>query len=194
MRSSTRATLLPGLFGILPSGCEYAACCDPAGPSLLEDTLKYQALGELRNKSVVLPRWLSAKSLTKAERLELWATALEREGDKQLRTLFEIEHMPRAKRKSARADNSLLTVAFVDPRLREEGLTGDTVGDVLAFFNISERQLHDVVCYCHHGPSMSAKAAAIRVRGLARYPAPKVEPIVIGAGIAILLASSMLLL
>ena len=156
--------------------------------------MKYQSLDDLRDKSVVLSRWLNGRFLSKAEKLELWAAALEREGDRPLRTLYELEHMPRARRKSARADNSPLSVAFQDLRLREEGLAGDTAGDVLAFFRISRKQLHDVVCYCHHGPSMSARLAAMRVRSLALYPVPQVQPIVVGASLCIALAVAMLFL
>jgi len=175
---------------MLPPGRRDQALCHLP----VEVTVKYQSPGELREKSVVLPRWLNATSMTRAEKLELWAAALEREGDRPLRTLFEIEHLTRAKRKAARADNSPLSVAFMDPRLREEGLSGDTVGDVEAFFRISDRQLHDVVCYCHHGPAMSARAAAMRVRGLALRPEPRLAPVVVGACAGISLALAMVLL
>ena len=63
-----------------------------------------------------------------------------------------------------RADDSPLSVAFSDPRLRAEGLAGDTIGDAAAFFGISERELHNIVCFCHSGETMSAETAAARVR------------------------------
>jgi hypothetical protein len=160
----------------------------------LEDVMKHQDLDKLGRRAVVLPGWLTARPMSKGERLERWAAALDREGDKQLYTLFEIEHMPRGKRKTMRADNSLLSVAFKDPCLRAEGLAGDTVGDVRAFFRISERELHDIACYCHHGPSMSARSAAARVRALATRPTLDARPLAVGACIALSLAAGALLI
>jgi hypothetical protein len=156
--------------------------------------MKHQSLDKLHKKAVILPGWLKAKPMPKAERLARWAAALEREGDKQLNTLFEIEHMPRAKRIALRADNSILSVAFKDPVLRAEGLAGDTVGDVLTFFRMSHSQLHDIACYCHHGPSMSARSAAARVRGHALRPAADVRPLLAGAAIAMSIAAGLMLL
>ena len=156
--------------------------------------MKHQNVDKLGQRAVVLPGWIKGRPLSKTERLERWAEALGREGDRQLNTLFEIEHMPRAKRKALRADNSLLSVAYQDPCLRAEGLAGDTVGDVLAFFRISERQLHDLACYCHHGPSMSARSAAARVRALATRPTIDVRPLAVGVCIATSLAVGVLLI
>ena len=45
-----------------------------------------------------------------------------------------------------------------------EGLAGDTYGDAKRFFELSDWQLHDVVCHCHHGSEMTAKIAAQRIR------------------------------
>ena len=156
--------------------------------------MKHQDLDKLGRNAVVLPGWLNTRPLSKAERLERWAVALEREGDKQLHTLFEIEHMPRRKRRAMRADDSLLSVAFKDSCLRAEGLAGDTVGDVLTFLRISERELHDIACYCHHGPSMSARSAAARVRALATRPTVDARPLAVGAFIALSLAAGVLLI
>jgi hypothetical protein len=156
--------------------------------------MKHQDLDTLGTRAAVLPGWLKARPMSKTERLERWAAALDREGDKQLHTLFEIEHMPRAKRKTMRADDSLLSVAFKDPCLRAEGLAGDTVGDVLAFFRMSEGEMHDMACYCHHGPSMSARSAAARVRALATRPTIDVRPLAVGACIALSLAAGVLLI
>jgi len=66
-----------------------------------------------------------------------------------------------------RADDSPLSVAFADQRLRAEGLAGDTVGDATAFFSINEMELHNILCFCHYGETMSAKMAATRVRAAA---------------------------
>lgn len=160
--------------------------------------MRHQTLDRLRDTALVLPSTPEAAPeahpLTKAERLERWAAALEREGDRQLRTLFEIEHMPRAKRRAMRADDSLLSVAFDDPILRADGLAGDTVGDVLTYFRIRERELHDIACYCHNGPSRSGRSAAARVRCIATLPTTDARPFVVGACIALSLAAGMLMI
>ena len=156
--------------------------------------MRHQSLDKLHNKAVILPGWLKARPMPKAERLARWAAALEREGDKQLNTLFAIERMPRAKRLALRVDDSILSVAFKDPILRGEGLAGDSVGDVLRFFRISHSQLHEIACYCHHGPSMSARSAAARVRGHALRPAADIRPLLAGAAVAMSIAVGLLLL
>ncbi|WP_119302519.1 hypothetical protein [Dongia deserti] len=156
--------------------------------------MKHQGLDEIRTRALVQSSQPKARPLSKVERLERWAAALEREGDKQLNTLFEIEHMPRAKRRAMRADNSLLSVAYADPVLRADGLAGDAVGDVLTYFRIKERELHDVACYCNNGPSRSGWSAAARVRGLATRPPADVRPLIAAAGVALSLVAAVVLL
>ena len=129
--------------------------------------MEHKTRDEIRDVADILPSYLQARPLSKLERLELWVEALEREGGRRLRTLFEIEHAAPAKRAGLRADDSPLSVAFDDPRLRAEGLAGDTVGDATAFFGIGELEVHNILCFCHHGETMSAETAAIRVRAVA---------------------------
>lgn len=132
----------------------------------------------------ILPSWLSARPMSKTERLSCWAEALDREGDRQLNTLFQLEYLPRAKRAMMRADDSLLSVAFADPRLRAEGLAGDTMGDAVAFFGVSEHELHDIVCFCHHGPAITARTAAAQIRNAASRPQQGIRPMLVGAAVA----------
>ena len=129
--------------------------------------MEHKNRDQIRDVADILPSYLQAQPLSKCERLELWIEALEREGGRRLRTLFEIEYAPTAKRTGLRADDSPLSVAFSDPRLRAEGLAGDTIGDAAAFFGVSERELHNIVCFCHSGETMSAETAAARVRTVA---------------------------
>ena len=118
--------------------------------------MEHKTRDKIRDVADILPNWLSPRPLSKSERLERWADALEHEGRRHLKTLFEVEYAPPAERAALRADDSLLTVAFNDPRLRAEGLAGDTVGDAVAFFGMSEMELHDIICFCHHGATMAA--------------------------------------
>jgi len=104
--------------------------------------------------------------LSKRERLDRWAELLEREPDRVLRTLDEIEWKPKAVRYAMRADDSALTVAFNDPVLRTAGLVSDRFGDAVNFFQISEHDAHIVLCSCHGGEFMRAEEAARRVRGI----------------------------
>jgi hypothetical protein len=105
-------------------------------------------------------------ALSKRERLDRWVELLEREPDRVLRTLDEIEWKPKAERRAMRADNSALTIAFSDPVLRAEGLLSDRFGDAVDFFQISEHDAHIVLCSCHGGEAMRADAAARRLRGI----------------------------
>jgi len=52
-------------------------------------------------------------------------------------------------------------------RRRLQFLAGDTIGDAIAFFGISESELHNFLCFCHYGETMSAEVAAARVRAAA---------------------------
>jgi hypothetical protein len=155
--------------------------------------MEYKSLHKIRDVSDILPSWLSPRPLSKSERLEHWAEALEHQGGRQLKTLFEIEHAPPGKRAALRADDSLLTVAFNDPRLRAEGLAGDTVGDAVAFFGISERELHDILCFCHHGATMSADAAAAQIRAAATRRPSDAVPMILGAFVTVSIALGLLM-
>jgi hypothetical protein len=126
--------------------------------------MQHKTLDEIGNHADILPSSRRARPLSNCERLERWAEVLEREGGRRLKTLFQIEYARRAERAAFRADDSPLSVAFRDPRLRAEGLVGDTVGDAIAFFGTTETELHNVLCYCHYGETVSAEAAAARVR------------------------------
>ena len=146
--------------------------------------MEHKTLDQIREVADVLPTWLKPRPLSKSERLELWAEALEHDGEKRLNTLFEIEYVSPAERAVLRADDSPLTVAFNDPRLRAEGLAGDTVADAVAFFDVSETELHDILCFCHHGATMAANAAAVRVRAATVRGRWRTRSMIIGALLA----------
>ena len=156
--------------------------------------MEHKSLDKIREVAEILPNWLNPRPLSKSERLACWAEALEREGGRQLNTLFQIEHAPAARRAALRADDSLLTVAFNDPRLRAEGLAGDTVGDAVAFFGISERQMHDIVCFCHHGPTIAANTAAAQIRAAATLRPVDTRPLLVGTVVAASIAVGLLLI
>jgi hypothetical protein len=109
------------------------------------------------------------QKLSKKERLERWALALEQRKGARLRTLRETEYRPAKEQSALRQENSPLTVAFEDPVLRSAGLANDTFGEVARFFGLSHWQLHEVVCNCHFGETVTAEAVAARVRRLRSF-------------------------
>ena len=135
--------------------------------------MEYKTLGELAGQAKVsLEPVLASTPMTKRERLERWAILLEREPERQLSSVEEVEYGTAGEQQAKRADNSALSVAFADPVLRAHGLTSDRVGTAAAFFELSHWEIHQVVCSCHYGRSMAAGTAAMRVRAMARRAEP----------------------
>ena len=128
--------------------------------------MKLKTLEELKRVAEVRPP-LARDRMSKRQRLERWAEVLELAPQRYLRSLFETEYMSPRRRYALREDNSPLTVAFEDPVLRAEGLESDRYGDALKFFELSNGELHHIVCYCHNGPTMAPRAVATRVRAAA---------------------------
>ncbi|MBM6581700.1 hypothetical protein ILT44_15995 [Microvirga sp. BT689] len=104
---------------------------------------------------------------------------LEANPDRKIHTLSEIETKNGRQRNVLRADNSALTVAFEDPVLQSEGLKSDTLADAITFFGLSECDTHYVLCSCLNGQTMTAGAAASKVRGLASEGFPLIATCVI---------------
>ncbi len=128
--------------------------------------MKLKTLEELKQVADVCPP-LTRDRMSKRQRLERWAEALELAPQRHLRSLYETEYTSSRRRYALRQENSPLTVAFQDPVLRAEGLRSDRYGDALKFFKLSHGELHHIVCYCHHGPTMAPRAVATRVRSAA---------------------------
>ncbi len=128
--------------------------------------MKLKTLEELKRLAEVRPP-LTRDRMSKRQRLARWAKVLELAPQRYLRSLFETEYMSPGRRSALCEDNSPLTVAFQDPVLRAEGLKSDRYGDVLKFFQLSDDELHHIVCYCHHGSTMAPRAVATRVRSAA---------------------------
>ncbi|NRQ17407.1 hypothetical protein [Ensifer sesbaniae] len=107
------------------------------------------------------------RALTRGERLARWVELLERTPDRYLNTLSETEYRPAAIRDGMRSDNSPLTVAFEDSVLRADGLGGDTYGETKRFFELSDLDMHQLVCSCHSGATVRAAVVAECVREVA---------------------------
>ena len=98
--------------------------------------------------------------LSRDKRLQRWVDLLEVDPHRDLSTLHETEYQPARARAALRCDNSALSVAFDDPLLRAAGLENDTYGEAKRFFQLSDGQLHDIVCFCHFGTTVSAARTA----------------------------------
>ncbi|RFB83756.1 hypothetical protein B5K11_33530 [Rhizobium leguminosarum bv. trifolii] len=105
--------------------------------------------------------------LTRRERIERWAESLERSPRPFLRTLHETEYQPIEDRIAMRDDDTPISVAFADPILRAAGMENDSYGEARRFFELSDGQLHELVCFCHFGERVSAATVARRVRKMA---------------------------
>ena len=134
--------------------------------------MRLKTLEELRQVAYVRSP-LERDRMSKQERLARWAEVLELAPQRYLRSLYETEYASRRQRCALREDNSPLTVAFQDPVLRAEGLQSDRYGDAMIFFELSDYDLHYIVCYCQHGPAITPMAVAGRVRAAARRAARK---------------------
>jgi hypothetical protein len=127
--------------------------------------MEHKSVEQLTHLATVQPAE-AAHSMSAIQRLERWAELLESNLGARLRTFFETEHQEPVARDAMRIDGSPVSIAFADPILRAEGLAADTYGEAKRFFGVSDDQLHHLLCYCHHGATISADTAARRIRGL----------------------------
>lgn len=134
--------------------------------------MEHKTIDQLSKLAILHSERPGARPLSQRERLVRWALLLERCDQQYLRALPGTEHRSAEARNQMRWDGSPLTVAFLDPVLREDGLRDDTYGEAKRFFGLSDWQLHRIVCYCHYGATMSAKAAAWRLRAQLAEPKP----------------------
>lgn len=128
--------------------------------------MEQHALEQLKTIAKVSPTY-ARPGLSRRERLERWAEILERSPRPFLKTLRETEYQPVAERAIMRTDGSPISVAFMDPVLRAAGMENDSYGEAKRFFELSDHQLHDLVCFCHFGERVSTVTVARRLRSMA---------------------------
>lgn len=126
--------------------------------------MKHVTVSELENIASIVPREEVQPPMTRAERLQRWAELLDRYPDRRLATLSGTEYAGAYARAKMRADQSPISVAFEDARLRAEGLSDDSYGEAKRFFELTDWQLHDIVCHCYNGAKMPAAVASNYVR------------------------------
>ena len=125
--------------------------------------MKHHAIEQLKTVAKV-DQGYPRPAMLRSERLERWAEVLERNPRQFLATLHETEYQPARARAAMRREGSPLAVAFADPVLRAAGLESDTYGEARRFFELTDRQLHRVVCFCHFGETVSATTVAHYIR------------------------------
>ncbi|TPL94278.1 hypothetical protein FJ960_28135 [Mesorhizobium sp. B2-3-11] len=123
--------------------------------------MKHQTLAELHGVAEVEA---SFPGMTRRQRLEHWAMLLERNPERCLAAFPGTEYMTLDVRDKTQSLGSALSIAFADPTLPTEGLKNDTYGEAKRFFELTDWQLHAIVCHCHVGGTMKAGWAAVQVR------------------------------
>ena len=130
--------------------------------------MKHQIPEEVMSTAELLPLLEKHTAPPVGERIELWAKALERHGG-PLSALRRLEYLSADELRAYRGGNTPLTVAFNDPALRAAGIPGDSLGDVMDFFELSDRDAHWLLCDCHHVGTMTGDGLAKRLRHHARW-------------------------
>ena len=120
--------------------------------------MKHRTVEQLRTVAAI--RSEEIPQMSRGDRLERWARLLELEPERRLNTLGGTEFYSPLRRGIMRADGSPISIALADPVLRTEGLRDDTYGEAKRFFDLSDRQMHEILCYCRFGATTSGRAAA----------------------------------
>ncbi len=126
--------------------------------------MKHHTLDELRTVAEVGP--CGFQTMAWSDRLDRWAEILERHPHWHLSTLHQTEYQTSDARAAMRRENTPLSVAFADPVLRAAGLSDDTYGEAMRFFELEDEQLHEIICYCHFGATVPAASAARQIRSM----------------------------
>ena len=124
--------------------------------------MKHQTLEQLQVVAEVDPGY--PKTMSRIERLVRWAELLEANPERRLSTLHQTEYQAASAREIMRGDDTPISIAFRDPVLRAAGLKSDSYGEAKRIFELTDGQLHEVICYCHFGTTVSAATAAHHVR------------------------------
>jgi hypothetical protein len=147
----------------------------PAAPYLLdyqqlgapleqEVPMKHQDINTIGAVADVVP--FKDKVMSRKERLERWAQLIEQHKG-MLVPLHQIEFLEGEKRRQSRHDASPIALAHNDPVLREEGLKGDTLGDAVDFFELSDSEAHRLLCDCHYYSGMTTDRVADQLHRMA---------------------------
>src|SRR5262245_45842703 len=119
--------------------------------------MEYRTGQEIHRIAEIHPEITPRIHLSRTERLTRWAELLQANPDRTLSTLAGTEFEPAETRAKMRSDRSPVSVAFEDGMLRANGLRDDSYGEAIRFFQLSDRQLHRILCHCHFGATVRAE-------------------------------------
>jgi hypothetical protein len=130
--------------------------------------MEHRSLDEIREVAQITPLASLPRAMTRREKLERWAELLEGWNGRSLRPLTRVEYLSPEVRRYLRGESTPLKIAYDDAVLRQAGLAGDTMGDAMGFFALSDWEAHHLLCDCHYLGSMTPALVATRVRAIAR--------------------------
>ena len=127
--------------------------------------MKHQSPDELRQASAIVAEKLG--TMTHRERINRWADLLDTHPG-PMEALYRIEYLTEEARHAYRGgETTPLAVAFRDPILRGDGLSGDTLGDAMDYFEINDEEAHGLLCDCHYAGTLTGSNLAARLRHFA---------------------------
>jgi putative hemolysin len=126
--------------------------------------MEHHSLDTLRHRAEVKS---VAALFRRREKLERWANVIDAAGSQRYRTFPQLEYASAQERSTVRRDGSPFALAYADPVLREAGLEGDCYGEVVSFFELSEREAHRLFCSCMHGGTVTSEGLSSELRRLA---------------------------
>jgi|EndMetStandDraft_4_1072995.scaffolds.fasta_scaffold370449_2 hypothetical protein len=125
--------------------------------------MKHQTPEQLREAAAIVAANPITR-MTRRERLSRWADLLDRHGG-PLEALYRIEYLPEDERRAYRGgDTTPLALAYRDPVLLGDGLTGNTLGDAMDYFEMTDEDAHHLLCDCHYMGSLTGHNLAARLR------------------------------
>lgn len=111
--------------------------------------MERRAIQELARKARVYgPEY--AEWALRRRRLERLAELLE-STEGPVRLFSTMECYSKRERLALRLERSPLSLAWQDAQFRRDGLRGDSVGEGMAYFNLSMREAHGLLCDCGYG-------------------------------------------
>jgi hypothetical protein len=131
--------------------------------------MEHRTLDEMSKIATIVPAPNLSRRAVRRQRLNRLADLLSGYAG-PVRLLTRIEEVPRIQRRALRGDFSPLALAYTDVEFRRAGLAGDTIGDAMAFFDLTDSEVHTLFCDCHYGIGMASvqvPAIAARVRAVA---------------------------
>ena len=132
--------------------------------------MEHRTVEQLRTVAAI--RSEEIPQMSRGDRLQRWARLLELDPERRLNTLRRTEYVNPSRRGPIRADASPISIALADPVLRAEGLRDDTYGEAKRFFDLSDRQMHEILCYCRFGETTSGRTAALAVHRISADSRP----------------------